>query len=56
MPLNLLSLVTRSPKMIDDFKYSLGEPLLWNGPAVIELKGKQNLESPPLAAHRSFYL
>jgi hypothetical protein len=30
MPLNLLSLVTGRPKMIDDFKYSFGEPFLWN--------------------------
>ena len=56
MPFNLLSLVTGRPKMIDDFKYSFCEPVLWNWPAVIELKGKQNLESPPLAAHKSFYL
>ena len=52
--LQLLSLVTGSAEVVDDFQDGFCQPLGRDIPTIIELKREQHLESPPVAAHRWF--
>jgi hypothetical protein len=47
---DLLGLVTGGSIVIDDFEDGFGESFRRYRPPVIELEGKQHLETPPFAA------
>src|SRR5262245_49748300 len=49
---HLLRLVTGGTEVIHDLEDGVGEPLRRYLSAVVKAKGKQDLESPPSAAHR----
>jgi hypothetical protein len=53
VPFDLLGLVARGPEAIHDLQDRLGQPLAGHFPAVIESEWEQDLEPPPVAAHRS---
>jgi hypothetical protein len=55
VPFYFLCLITGSTEVVHNFKNSFGNPFCRHFPPIIELKGKQDLESPLPAAHRSLF-
>ncbi len=53
MALDILCFVTGGAKMIHDLQNRVRQPVRRYLTPVVKLKGKQDLESPLLAAHRS---
>jgi len=53
MALDFLGFVIGGAKMIHDLQNRVRQSILGYFTPVVKLKGKQDLESPPLAAHRS---
>ena len=55
VPFDFLSFLAGGAEVIRYFQDRFSQPLAGHVSSVIKLKGKQHLESPPVAAHRWFF-